>query len=555
MLATLALSLPPSVATDGSGTPAATCTLETQKLVAASPASGDHLGTSVALDGDVLVVGAPGWIGITVTPGRASVYERAGGAWVETATLQAGDGTAQDFFGQSVAVSGDELVVGAYGNDGLCPSDPFCDSGAVYVFRRDPSGWHQVQTLLASDAMPGDFFGAAVALSGDTLVVGAPEDDPFGVHDGSVYVFERGPSGWSQTQKLVADHPWLGRFGAHVAIDRDTLAVGAPGLGAFGLEGVCVFERGPTGFEQRDRFRSSDWQPDDEFGSLALCGDVLVVGAAQDDGACPSSTLCQSGAAYVFERTNGVWGERAKLLAPNPKANDFFGQGVAVQGGVLAVCGPGLGVNVGRACLYRRDSAGGWTFEQELKGSGSAVADHFGWALALSRDMLAVGAVTDDAVVPAGGACHTFVRAVTPQTYCLAKVNSLGCTPAIASSGSPSASAGSGFVVSVSNVLSHSPGFFFYGVDGATRRPFQGGTLCVAPPVHHTPQLDSGGNPTLHDCSGSLSLDFNARVASGADPTLIAGATVDGQFWSLDRGFAPPDDASLSDAIHFTLCP
>jgi hypothetical protein len=555
ILAALALSFPSSTTNGGTAAPAATCTLETQKLVASGVAKGDQYGTSVSIDRDVLAVGAPGWIGISTTPGRGSVFERAGGDWVETASLQASDGVALDYFGQSVSVSGDTLVVGAWGNDHLDPTDPNCDCGAAYVFQRDASGWHETQRLTASDAVPGDFFGQAVALSGDTLVVGAPEDDPFGIHDGSVYVFERGPSGWVETQKLISDSPWLGRFGSTLAIDGDTLAVGATGIGTFGTEGVCVFERGPSGFEQRARFHSSDWQFDDEFGSVALSRDVLVVGAAQDDAACPATILCQSGAAYVFERTNGVWSERAKLLAPLPKANDFFGQRVAVEGGVIAVSAPGLGTNAGRACVFRRDAAGAWNFEKELKGAGSTVTDHFGWSVALSRGVLAVGAVTDDAVVQGGGACHTFVRAVPPVAYCVAKVNSLGCTPAIAWSGAPSASAGAGFVVSVADVLNRSPGFFFYGVDGATARPFQGGTLCVARPLHHTALQDSGGSPTLYDCSGTLALDFNARISAGVDPVLVAGRSVDGQFWSRDRGFAPPNDASLSNAIHFTICP
>jgi hypothetical protein len=138
------------------------------------------------------------------------------------------------------------------------------------------------------------------------------------------------------------------------------------------------------------------------------------------------------------------------------------------------------------------------------------------------------------------------------STYCLSKKNSQGCQPAIGASGSASASQGSGFVVSTTQVLNNKSGVLFYG-HGAQNTPFQGGTLCVATPVQRTPIVNSGGNPPPNDCSGALSVDFNVWIAGGSDPSLVAGATVFAQSWSRDPQSASL--TSLSNALRFTVCP
>lgn len=139
-----------------------------------------------------------------------------------------------------------------------------------------------------------------------------------------------------------------------------------------------------------------------------------------------------------------------------------------------------------------------------------------------------------------------------PAAYCSAKTNSQGCVPTIASSGVPSASAGSGFVVSASNVLNHTTGILFYGKAQATA-PFQGGTLCVATPVRRAGMRLSAGNPPPDDCSGVLALDFNAYVRNGADPALVVGAFVNAQWWYRDP--SSPSTTGLSDALRFEIGP
>ena len=146
-----------------------------------------------------------------------------------------------------------------------------------------------------------------------------------------------------------------------------------------------------------------------------------------------------------------------------------------------------------------------------------------------------------------------FVPPVT--TYCTAKTNSAGCTPVIGSIGSPSVSGASSFHVTASNELNNKSGLFFYGLNGQLSSPFQGGYLCVKAPTTRTFVQDSGGNPPPNDCSGNYAIDFGAYIASGANPSLVTGAVLDGQYWGRDDGFAPPNNTSLSDAIHILLVP
>jgi Tol biopolymer transport system component len=140
-----------------------------------------------------------------------------------------------------------------------------------------------------------------------------------------------------------------------------------------------------------------------------------------------------------------------------------------------------------------------------------------------------------------------------PRIYCMPKTNSLGCMPAIAFSGSASASAGTGFDISASGVLGQKPGLLIYSLSGPSALVFQGGWLCVqAPLVRTPPQLSAGSSGT---CSGAYTFDFNAWIASGADPALVAGQDVWAQYWSRDPGFAPPDSTGLTDALAFSIGP
>jgi Tol biopolymer transport system component len=156
------------------------------------------------------------------------------------------------------------------------------------------------------------------------------------------------------------------------------------------------------------------------------------------------------------------------------------------------------------------------------------------------------------------GSADVFVRSCTPsapRSYCLPKVNSLGCTSVLTSSGTPSASAGSGFLIRGTNVRNKKAGVLLYSTASAAMLPFQGGYLCLLPPVKRSFGLSSGGSASGHDCTGVFSADFNAWIATGKDPALLQGQDVWAQMWGRDPGFPPPDNTSLTQGLTFVIAP
>ena len=156
------------------------------------------------------------------------------------------------------------------------------------------------------------------------------------------------------------------------------------------------------------------------------------------------------------------------------------------------------------------------------------------------------GSITLAGTLVANWACPA------PAAYCTAKVNSLGCTPAIGSTGQPSFSSAAPFTIEASMILNGRSGIMFYGY-GQQATPFQGGTMCVTAPVKRTPVQDSGGSTAGNDCTGVFSFEMNGRIQSGLDGALVPGAEVFAQFWSRDP--QSPGTTNLTDALAFTVCP
>jgi hypothetical protein len=146
------------------------------------------------------------------------------------------------------------------------------------------------------------------------------------------------------------------------------------------------------------------------------------------------------------------------------------------------------------------------------------------------------------------------------STYCTAKINALGCSPTMSSTGTASATSGSGFVVKCTQVRNQKSGLLFYGVNGQSANPFQGGTLCVKSPIKRTAGQSSGGTPAPNnDCTGVWSIDMNAFALSGGPPIPLAalqvsGTTVDCQWWGRDPGYPAPNNTQLSNGLHYTIC-
>lgn len=325
-----------------------------QKLTASDSEGGDWFGLSVAIDGNSLVVGAPENYSLPLKQGWAYVFTRSGSIWVEQQKLAANDGASGDHFGQSVAINGDTVVVGVREDD----IDGKTDQGSAYVFARNGALWTQQQKLIANDGQAGDYFGHAVALSGNIAVVGARDDDINGQSDqGSAYVFTRNGATWTQQAKLFDNNGQvIDRFGQAVGLDGDTLVVGA--YGANNHRGtVYVFTGSSATWTLQQKLTAADSQVSDHFGwSVAVRGDTIGVGAYRASiGANPGQ-----GSAFVFTRsgaTQPVWTQQSKLLANDGAPNDFFGWSVAVSGRTVVVGAGGDDITTNNTTAYDQGSA------------------------------------------------------------------------------------------------------------------------------------------------------------------------------------------------------
>ena len=272
------------------------------KLTADDGTGYDRFGYSVSIDGDTVVVGAQTDDDEGDNSGSAFVFTRdtAGdlaSGWTQVAKLTAGDGAASDYFGYSVSIDGDTMVVGAYFDD-----DKATNSGSAYVYTRDTagdlaSGWTQVAKLTADDGADSDKFGYSVSIDGDTMVIGAYQDDDKGLNSGSAYVFTRDTAGnltssWTQVAKLTADDGAADdQFGYSVSIDGDTVVIGAnhDDDKATNSGSAYVFTRDTPGdltsnWTQVAKLTAGDGAADDVFGiSVSIDGDTMVIGALGDD--------------------------------------------------------------------------------------------------------------------------------------------------------------------------------------------------------------------------------------------------------------------------------
>jgi len=313
--------------------------VEEQKLIASDAEAGDQFGCSVSISGDVVVIGARGEDTGGSSAGAAYVFRNDGAAWVEESKLQASYSEASDYFGSSVSIFGDVVVVGASGEDTGGSS-----AGAAYVFRYDSvTGIWEPEgvPLIANDAEAGDSFGCSVSISGDVVVVGAYAEDIGGGNSGAVYVFryDSVTGTWVEEQKLIASDAEAGyEFGIRVSISGDILVVGARGVyvGGSNAGAAYVFRYDSvtgTWNQEGDPLTASDAEAYDSFGcSVSISDDVAVIGAyAEDTGG------SSAGAAYVFRYNGSTWVEEQKLMASDAETYDYFGYSVSMSGDALVV--------------------------------------------------------------------------------------------------------------------------------------------------------------------------------------------------------------------------
>jgi len=381
--------------------------LQGAKLTATDGAAADHFGASVSISGDYAIVGAACDNDRGADSGSAYIFWWDGTDWIQQAKLTAADGDAGHWFGNSVSISGDYVIVGARYGDGN-----FTNTGVAYIFWRNGTGWVQQAKLIATDGVTGDCFAISVSISGDYAIVGAFCDD----NRGSAYIFERDGNGWSQKQKLIAaDGDDGDGFGKSVSIDGDKVIVGAYGDDDKGNDSGSAYIFRllyGTHWVRQQKITAADSALGDSFGrSVSINGDRVIVGAYWDD-----DRGIDSGSVYMFRWGGTSWVQQQKLTAADGDTYDWFGFSVSISGdyAVIGVNGKDdLGVDAGLAYVFKWDGTG-WVQQQKLTALDGVAKDWFGRSVFINGDRTIVGAPLDDDNGNNSGSAYIFAPSDGP---------------------------------------------------------------------------------------------------------------------------------------------
>jgi len=393
-----------------------------------------YLGYSVAISGNTVVVGAPdSYVGSNDEQGAAYVFTESGSSWgnmTQTAKLTAANGAVGDCLGSAVAISGNTVVVGSAW--ATVTNGSTLGPGAAYVFVEPVSGWAnmtQTAKLTASDGADSAWFGGAVAISGNTVVVGAYQATVgSNAQQGAAYVFTEPGTGWAgnltQTAKLTsADGAANDQFGRSVAVSGNTVLIGAgyASIGTNGEQGAAyLFTEPGTGWAntaQSIKLTAADGAAYDDFGqAVAISGNTAVIGAWQDS---VGGNVAQ-GAAYVFTASGSAWTQSAKLIAADGAAGNDFGTTVAISGNTALVGADDatVGTNSDEGAAYVfTEATSGWgnmTQTTKLTPADGAADDYFGGAVAISGNTVVAGAIGPTSggnITP--GSAYVFAAPVT----------------------------------------------------------------------------------------------------------------------------------------------
>lgn len=374
---------------------------EQAELQASDGGTDDRFGSSVALSGDTALIGAfLHDVGVSPDAGAAYVFRWNGSQWVEQAQLTASDGEKSDWFGWSVALSGNTALVGAVLDD----VEGNEEAGSAYVYRWDGSQWVEETKLTASDGAAFDRFGIFVALSGDTALVGAWWDDVEGITDaGSAYVYSWDGVQWVEQAKVTASDGAEGaNFGFSVDVDGNKALVGAildDAGGVVDAGSAYLLQWNGGQWVEHSKLTASDGEAGDEFRvsvSLStLTGISALVGARYDD----IGGVADAGSAYAYYWDGSQWVEQAKLTAVDGEENDQYGRSVAINGNTALIGARfddiGAVMDTGSAHMYRWDGSQ-WTLQIKLSISDAEDCDWFGRSVALSGNNALISANKED---------------------------------------------------------------------------------------------------------------------------------------------------------------
>jgi hypothetical protein len=391
-------------------------------------AANDNFGQSVAIDGNFAIIGAnqedEDVLGENTlnNAGAAFIYKNDGNGWAFYQKIVATDRNTGDFFGASVDIDGDYIVVGAYQEDeNASGSATMSNTGSAYIFKNIEGTWTQIQKICASDRFTDDYFGYSIGISGDFIAVGAyqEDEDEVGANPqekaGSVYIFRNNEGTWEETQKLVAsDRSAADYLGCSLSIDGTNLVVGAyledenaTGSAYLNNSGSAyVFSYDGSEWSQEKKLVANDRGSEDFFGfTVSISGDFIAIGAYQEDeSSTGTANMPNAGSAYIFKNNAGTWSQFAKLTASDRDDGDQYGFSVSLYNNYLVVSatlededavGNNTYFNAGSAYVYEFDN-NVWQQVQKIVPADRATTDAFGNAVAMGNYSTIVTANMED---------------------------------------------------------------------------------------------------------------------------------------------------------------
>lgn len=367
------------------------------KLTDPTPAASESFGSSVSLDGDLALIGVPSdFLESGIRAGSAVLFKRTSSLWSVENQFTHPNGRGPHYFGSSVAVDGQSVLIGA-------PSDRVVgtNGGSASLFTRTDTGWAPDGFFTVEAGEAGTLFGHSVSLRGNVALVGVPrEDRAGGIDAGSVYAFARDEAGW-KLETILTDSAGgtNDQFGSSVCFDGTYGIVGAPfddTIAGSDAGSACIFARLGRQWFQRARILDPEGAAGDRFGSsVFIQSDYALVGSQSDD------TLAgtDAGSASVFALSGNIWTRQAKILDPGGAPGDNFGSSVAMQGNSVLIAAPldntTRGTDTGSVSAFVRQGDV-WSPEIKLEDSGGANGDQFGFAIGFDGETALVGAPFDD---------------------------------------------------------------------------------------------------------------------------------------------------------------
>jgi len=354
-------------------------------------------GMTVEIDGNTAAVGASGFRFSDFPLPVVCVYAREAANWTKEQCLTEEDEVpnSDDNYGFAIAISGNTMVVGAAADvtNGVT-------GGAAYVYVRDGHAWSLQQKLFASDRDNFDQFGVAVDIVGDTILVGAQGDNDEGFQTGAAYVFRRNGTTWTEEQKLKAsDAAADSAFGLSVALSGQTVAIGAPGesSGALSSGAVYVFVNDGTSWRQQGKIKANSTRMNQQLGfTVSVSGDTIVAAAPGELIGEPSNdfnNVLSKGAAYIFERTGTSWDHQKRFFERDRNRTGGFAVRAAIDGDTIIVGDPTYDAGArftGAVYVFAR-KGNGWSLKHTLAANDGQFLQAMGFSIAISGDTVIAG--------------------------------------------------------------------------------------------------------------------------------------------------------------------